>query len=65
MDEVLMLVDQYIDKFLISDHTIIKIKDEKYLNMILKKKLQERIREREIRKMIAYVFRNTLFLEKL
>jgi len=65
MDEVLMLVDQYIDKFLISDHTIIKIKDEKYLNMILKKKLQERIREREIRKMIAYVIRNTLFLEKL
>ncbi len=65
MDETLKLVDQYIDKFLASHHTIIKINDEKYPNKILKKRLQERIRERGIRKMIAYVFMNTLYLEKL
>ena len=65
MDETLELVDQYIDKFLASDFTIIKINDEKYPNTILKKRLQERIRERGIRKMIAYVFMNALYLEKL
>ena len=65
MDEILELVDQYIDRFLASDHSIIKINDEKYPNKFLKKRLQGRIREREIRKMIAYVFMNDLYLEKI
>ena len=65
MDETLELVDQYIDRFLSSDHNIIKINDEKYPSTFLNKRLQERIREREIRKMIAYVFMNTLYLEKI
>ena len=64
MDETLELVDQYIDRFLSSDHTIIKINDEEYPSTFLNKRLQERIREREIKKMIAYVFMNTLYLEK-
>ena len=65
MNEILDLVDQYIDNFMDSDHTIIKINDEKYPNKFLKKRLQERIREREIRKLIAYVFMNDLYLEKI
>jgi len=64
MDETLELVDQYIDRFLSSDHNIIKINDENYPSTFLNKRLQERIREREIKKMIAYVFMNTLYLEK-
>ena len=65
MDETLELVDQYIDRFLASEHSIIKINDEKYPNKFLKKRLQERIKAREIRKMIVYVFMNALYLEKL
>lgn len=59
------LVDQYIDRFLASGHTLIKINDEKYPNTFLKKRLHERIRERGIRKVIVYVFMNDLYLEKL
>jgi hypothetical protein len=65
MDETMDHVDQYIDKFLASHHTIIKINDEKYPNTFLKKRLQERIKERGIRKMISYVFMNILYLEKI
>jgi hypothetical protein len=65
MDETLELVDQYIDRFLSSDHTIIKINDENYPSTLLNKRLQARIRERGIRKLISYVFINTLYLEKI
>ncbi|MBT4425248.1 hypothetical protein HOC87_12935 [Candidatus Bathyarchaeota archaeon] len=65
MDETLELVDQYIDRFLSSDHTIIMINDENYPGTFLNKRLQARIREREIRKLISYVFMNTLYLEKI
>ena len=65
MDETLELVDQYIDRFLSSDHTIIKINDETSTSTLLNKRLQARIREREIRKLISYVFMNTLYLEKI
>jgi hypothetical protein len=65
MDETLELVDQYIDRFLSSDHTIIKINDENYPSTLLNKRLKARIREREIRKLISYVFMNTLYLEKI
>jgi len=59
------IVDQYINKFLDSDHTLIKIKDENYPNIFLKKRLQERIRARGMGKMIAYIFMDDLYLEKL
>jgi len=59
------IVDQYINKFMDSDHTLIKITDENYPNSFLKKRLQERIRARGMGKMIAYVFMDDLYLEKL
>ena len=65
MDEAREHVDQYIDKFQASDHTLIKINDEKYPNMFLKKRLQARISEREISKLIVYVFMDTLYMEKI
>jgi len=34
------IVDQYINKFIDSDHTLIKIADEIYPNSFLKKRLQ-------------------------
>jgi len=65
MGEIVEIVDQYINKFMDSDHTLIKIKDENYPNTFLKKRLQERIRARGVAKIIAYVFMDDLYLEKL
>ncbi len=65
MNETLEFVDQYLDNFMESDHTIIKINDENLPSTFLNKWLQKRIKERRINKLIAYVFMNDLYLEKL
>ena len=57
--------DEYIDKFMSSDITIVKIKDENYPSNFLRKALQKRIKDRDLSNLIAYTFLSDLFLEKI
>ena len=57
--------DEYIDKFMSSDITIVKIKDESYPSNFLRKALQQRIKDRGMTNLIAYTFLSDLFLEKI
>ena len=57
--------DEYIDRFMSSDITIVKIKDENYPSKFLRKALQQRIKDRGMTNLIAYTFLSDLFLEKI
>lgn len=57
--------DEYLDKFLDSDLNLIKISDEQYSDRALKEALNAKIKERDIRNVITYVFINGLYLEKI
>ena len=57
--------DEYIDKFMSSDMTIVKIKDKKYPSNFLRKALQQRIKDRGMTNLIAYTFLSDLYLEKI
>ena len=65
MDEDIKVVaDDYIDKFINSDLSLIKISDEKYSRMELRNAISERLIERKINTITAYTFMNGLYLEK-
>jgi len=57
--------DEYIDKFMSSDLSIVKIKDENYPSNFLRKALQQRIKNRGMTNLIAYTFLSDLYLEKI
>ena len=57
--------DEYIDRFMSSDITIVKIKDENYPSKFLRKALQQRIKDRDLSNLIAYTFLSDLYLEKI
>ena len=57
--------DEYIDKFMSSDLSIVKIKDENYPSNFLRKALQQRIEDRGMTNLIAYTFLSDLYLEKI
>ena len=57
--------DEYIDRFMSSDITIVKIKDENYPSKFLRKALQQRIKDRGMTNLIAYTFLSDLYLEKI
>lgn len=57
--------DEYIDKFMSSDMTIVKIKDKNYPSNFLRKALQQRIKDRGMTNLIAYTFLSDLYLEKI
>jgi len=57
--------NEYIDKFMSSDITIVKIKDENYPSNVLRKALQQRIKDRGMTNLIAYTFLSDLYLEKI
>ena len=57
--------DEYIDKFMSSDLSIVKIKDENYPSNFLRKALQQRIKDRDLSNLIAYTFLSDLYLEKI
>ena len=57
--------DEYIDKFMSSDLSIVKIKDENYPSNFLRKALQQRIKKRGMTNLIAYTFLSDLYLEKI
>ena len=57
--------NEYIDNFMSSDITIVKIKDENYPSNFLRKALQQRIKDRGMTNLIAYTFLSDLYLEKI
>ena len=57
--------DEYIDKFMSSDITIVKIKDDNYPSNFLRKALQQRIKDGGMTNLIAYTFLSDLYLEKI
>jgi hypothetical protein len=64
-EEIRNIVDEYLDRFLASDIILIKIKDQSYPINTLKRVFLERIKQRDIDNVSAYVFLNELYLEKI
>ena len=64
-EEIKNIVDEYLDRFLASDIVLIKIKDQIYPINTLKRVFQERIKQRELDDISAYIFLKELYLEKI
>lgn len=64
-EEINAIADDYIDKFIVSELTLVKITDESYSRMELREALTGRINERNLNKIIAYTFLGSLYLEKI
>lgn len=64
-EEIKNIVDEYLDRFLASDIVLIKIKDQNYPINTLKRVFQERIKQRELDDISAYIFLKELYLEKI
>ncbi len=64
-EQDIAVFDEYIDKFLSSDLSIIKIKDETYPPNFLRKALQQRIKDRDLTNLTAYTFLSELYMEKV
>ncbi len=58
-------VDDYLDGFLASNHSLIKIDDAEYPLDALKTAFLERIAERQIQDVAAYIFLKKLYLERV
>jgi hypothetical protein len=63
--EIIELVDDYLDRFLVSNHELIKVKDDKYPMNTLKKIFLNRIKERNLHNITSYTFMKELYLEKV
>lgn len=64
-DEITAIAEEYVDKFVASDATLIKINDDRHTRMELREVLVSRIRERGLDGIICYIFMNDLYLEKI
>jgi hypothetical protein len=64
-ERIKAVADDYIDKFLTSDLSLVKITDDQYTQMELREALTGRICERQLIKIIAYTFMGGLYLEKI
>ena len=64
-DEINATADEYIDKFIVSDLSLIKISDNMYSRMELRHALISRINERGLGNLTVYTFMNALYLEKV
>lgn len=65
IEELTSKIDDYLDKFISSELTLVKVKEEKYPITNLKRLFLERIKERDIINVISYIFLGELYLEKL
>jgi hypothetical protein len=65
IEEMTSKIDEYLDKFVSSELTLVKVKEEKYPINNLKRLFLERIKERDISNVISYIFLGELYLEKL
>lgn len=64
-EEIKTTADEYIDKFVVSGLSLIKISDDTYSRMELREALLSRISERGISNITAYTFMNVQYLEKV
>lgn len=64
-EEINNIVDEYLDRFLSSDIVLIKIKDQNYPVNTLRRVFLERIRQRGLDRVSAYIFLKELYLEKI
>ncbi|TFH18945.1 hypothetical protein E4H04_01780 [Candidatus Bathyarchaeota archaeon] len=64
-EELIKIVDEYLDKFMSSDLVLIKIKDENYPMNSLKRMFLIRINERNLKGVTSYTFMMELYLEKI
>ena len=64
-DEINATADEYIDKFIVSDLSLLKISDNMYSRMELRNALISRINERGLGNLTVYTFMNDLYLEKV
>lgn len=62
--DISAIADEYINKFIDSEHSIIKIDDEVYSRIELREALVSRVKERDLHTIIVYVFMNNLYMEK-
>ena len=63
-EEIDQKADEYLDRFLGSDLSMILIKDDVFPQNEMCKGLQNRISERGINNLTAYTFMGSLYLEK-
>ncbi len=64
-EETRIKADQYLDRFISSDLTMIKINDGTVEQTVLIKALHSSIKERGLEGLNAYIFMNGLYLEKI
>ncbi len=64
-EELIKIVDEYLDKFMSSNLVLIKIKDENYPMNSLKRMFLTRINERNLKNVTSYTFGMELYLEKI
>ena len=64
-EEISKVADSYIDKFIATELTLIKITDEKYTLIEMRKAITSRITERDLNNITAYTFLGALYLEKV
>ena len=64
-EEISKVADSYIDKFIATELTLIKITDETYTLLEMKKALTRRLVERDLNIITAYTFLGAPYLEKI
>lgn len=64
LSEDIEVFNEYLDKFIASDLTLIKINDVRYSSNFLRKGLVDRIEARSLSKINVYTILNELYLEK-
>lgn len=63
-EQIKIKTDDYLDKFIDSELSMIKIDDDEYSQSDIKRSLQTRISERNLHNLTVYSFMNGLYLEK-
>lgn len=64
-EEMTEKIDEYLDKFISSEHVLVKIKEENQPVNSLKRLFLERIKVRGLTNVTSYVFLGDLYLEKI
>jgi hypothetical protein len=64
-EEMTEKIDEYLDKFIASEHVLVKVKEEHQPINSLKRLFLERIKERGITNVTSYTFLGDLYLEKI
>ena len=64
-EEMTDKIDEYLDKFIASEHVLVKVKEEHQPVNSLKRLFLARIKERGLTNVTSYTFLGELYLEKI